>query len=78
MGAHNLGTQIEGLYKLVSATKRNLFLSSVSSIEPIRTLFLDTTRGVKAPQTLKYYNFYRVKYYNFSKNCRHNWEIRES
>ena len=52
MGAHNLGTQIKGLYKLVSVTKGNLFVSSASSIEPIRALFLDTTRGLTATQTL--------------------------
>ena len=52
MGAHNLGTQIKGLYKLVSVTKGNLFVSSASSTEPIRALFLDTTRGLTATQTL--------------------------
>ena len=52
MGAHNLGTQIKGLYKLVSVTKGNLFVSSASSIEPIRALFLDTTRSLTATQTL--------------------------
>ena len=52
MGAHNLGTQIKGLYKLVSVTKGNLFVSSASSIEPITALFLDTTRSLTATQTL--------------------------
>ena len=52
MGAHNLSTQINGLYKLASVTKGNLFVSSASSIEPIRALFLDTTRGLTATQTL--------------------------
>ena len=52
MGAYNLDTQIKDLYKLVSVTKGNLFLSSVSSIEPIRALFLDATRGLAALQTL--------------------------
>ena len=52
MGAHNLGIQIKGLYKLVPVTKGNLFVSSASSIEPIRALFLDTTRGLTATQTL--------------------------
>ena len=52
MGAHNLGIQIKGLYKLVPVTKGNLFVSSTSSIEPIRALFLDTTRGLTATQTL--------------------------
>ena len=33
-------------------TKGNLFVSSAASIEPIRALLLDTTRGLKAPQTL--------------------------
>ena len=52
MVAHDLGIQIKGLYKLVSVTKGNLFVSSASSLEPIRTLFLDTKRGITAPQTL--------------------------
>ena len=52
MTACNLGTQIKGLYKLESMTKGNLFISSASSIEPIRALFLDTTRGLTTPQTL--------------------------
>ena len=52
MVAHNLGTQIKGLYKLVSVTKGYLFVSSTLSLEPIRALFLETTRGLRAPQTL--------------------------
>ena len=52
MSACNLGTQIKGLYKLESMTKGNLFISSASSIEPIRALFLDITRGLTIPQTL--------------------------
>ena len=52
MGAHNFGIQIKDLYKLVSVTKGNLFVSSAASIEPIRALLLGTTRGLKAPQTL--------------------------
>ena len=52
MGAHNWGTQIKDWYKLVSVTKGNLFVRSALLIEPTRALFLDTTRGVTAPQTL--------------------------
>ena len=52
MGAHSLATQIEDLDKLVSVKKGNLFLSSALSIKLIRTLFLDTTRGLAAPKTL--------------------------
>ena len=52
MGAHNFGIQIKDLYKLVSVTKGNLFVSSAASIEPRRALLLGTTRGLKAPQTL--------------------------
>ena len=52
MSARNLGTQIKGLYKFESMAKGNLFVSSASSIEPIRALFLDTTRGLTTPQTL--------------------------
>ena len=51
MGAHNLGTQIKALNKLVSVAKGHLFLTSVSSTEPMRALFLDTTRGLTAPET---------------------------
>ena len=50
MVAHDLGIQIKGLYKLVSVTKGNLFVSSASSLKPIRTLFLDTNRDITAPQ----------------------------
>ena len=52
MGAHNLGTQIKVLYKLGSVTKENAFVSSASSIEPIKALFLDTNRSFTIPQTL--------------------------
>ena len=46
MGARNLGTQIEKKTYLEKETY--LYISSVSSIEPIRALFLDTTRGLTA------------------------------
>ena len=51
MGANIWGTHIKYFYKLVSVTKGNLFVSSASSIDPTRDLFLDTTRGLKTPQT---------------------------
>ena len=80
MGAHNLGTQIKGLYKLVLVTEGNLFASSASSREPMAALFLDTTRGLTPLQTLAAWTptstasqnyflekflFPKVQYYNF-------------
>ena len=50
MGARNLGTQIKKKTYLEKETY--FYISSVSSIEPIRALFLDTTRGLTASQTL--------------------------
>ena len=51
MGAHIWGTHIKYFYKLASFTKGNLFVSSASSIDRTRDLLLDTTRGLKTPQT---------------------------